>query len=148
MQTTMEGIRALIKTKLESLTKDNGDPLFGEVFDYANGDFTKYPVAVVLPTGGSTGSGVDTHRIERTFSFQVTLYQEQSQAGKTKEEANDIMTKATDKVIIAFDQDPDLSGEIQIVRVVSMDYSFRVAAGTFTFATFQVDCAVIVPNYN
>lgn len=147
MNTTAEEIRGLIAAKLSALTKDNGDPLFGEVFEYANGDFTKYPVAVVLPTGGSTGSEVDTHRIERTFSFQVTLYQEQSQAGKTKQEADDIMIKATDKIIIAFDQDPDLSGAIEKVRVVTMDYNFRVAAGTYLFATFQVDCVVIVPNY-
>ncbi len=147
MKTTMADIRDLIVTKLQGLDNLRGDPLFGEVFDYAQGDFKKYPVAVVLPTGGSTGSGVDTHRIERTFSFQVTLYQEQTQAGKTKDEANNIMTEAVDKVIVAFDQDPDLGGELQIVRVVKMDFSFKVAAGTFSFATFQIDCVVIVPNY-
>jgi hypothetical protein len=147
MKTTLEDIRALVVAKLQALKNQRGDPLFGNVFDYANGDFTKYPVAVVLPTGGSTGQGVDTHRIERIFSFQVTLYQEQTQAGKTKSEANDIMTEAVDKVIKAFDQDPDLGGELQIVKVVRMDFNFKVSAGTYVFATFQVDCVVIVPNY-
>lgn len=147
MKTTLEDIRALVVAKLQALKNQRGDSLFGNVFDYANGDFTKYPVAVVLPTGGSTGQGVDTHRIERIFSFQVTLYQEQTQAGKTKSEANDIMTEAVDKVIKAFDQDPDLGGELQIVKVVRMDFNFKVSAGTYVFATFQVDCVVIVPNY-
>jgi hypothetical protein len=147
MKTTVKDIRALIVAKMQGLTKTGGDPLFGEVFDYAQGDFTKYPVAVVLPTGGSTGSEVDTHRIERIFSFQVSFYQEQTQAGKDKSDANDIMTDAVDKAIIAFDQDPDLGGELQIVKIVKMDFNFKVSAGTYVFATLQVDCVVIVPNY-
>lgn len=147
MKTTLKDIRTLIVTKLQGINKAGGDPLFGNVFDYANGDFTKYPVAVVLPTGGSTGQGVDTHRIERIFSFQVTFYQEQTQAGKDKSDANDIMTDAVDKAIVAFDQDPDLGGELQIVKVIKMDFNFKVSAGTYIFATLQVDCVVIVPNY-
>lgn len=147
MKTTIEDIRALIVAKMQGINKPGGDPLLGEVFDYAQGNFTKYPVAVVLPSGGSTGLGVDTHRIERIFSFNVTLYQEQTQAGKDKQDANDIMTKAADLVIKSFDQDPDLGGELQIVRVVKMDFNFKVSAGTYIFATFQVDCVVIVPNY-
>lgn len=147
MKTTLKDIRALIVAKLQGLTKTGGNPLFGEVFGYAQGDFTKYPVAVVLPTGGSTGQGVDTHRIERVFSFIVTFYQEQTQAGKNKDDANDIMTDVVDKAIIAFDQDPDLGGELQIIKVVKMDFNFKVSAGTYIFATLQVDAVVIVPNY-
>jgi hypothetical protein len=147
MKTTLNDIRDLLVTKMQGITKTGGDPLFGDVFDYANGDFTKYPVTVILPTGGSTGQGVDTHRIERVFSFQITFYQEQTQAGKNKSDANDIMTEAVDKTIESFDKDPDLGGELQIIKVVKMDFNFKVSAGTYIFATLQVDCVVIVPNY-
>jgi len=148
MKTTLEDIRALIVSKMQGLTRGTGaDLLFGEVFDYGQGKFEKYPVAVVLPTGGSSGQEIDTHRNERTFSFMVSLYQEQSRAGATKQEANDIMTEAVDKVIIAFDQDKTLGGEIQRVKVVKMTFDFKVSAGTYIFATFQVDCDVIVSNY-
>jgi len=145
MTTTIEGIKALLKTKIESL-KIGGVDIFGEVFDYAEGNFSNYPVAVITPAGG-TGEVIDTHRIERTFNFTVKLYQEQSKAGKTKEEADEIMTKASDAILLAFDQDEDLSGEIEVVRVVDFVLDFKVGAGTFNFATYNINCVVIVPDY-
>ncbi len=142
---TSKEIRDLIKTKLEDL-QVGGDDAFGEVFDYANAKFSEYPVAVVRAVGGR-GNVIDTHRNERIFSFVIELYQEQSKAGKTASEADQIMIDTADAVVIAFDQDKDLGGEIEIVRVVDFDFSFKVAAGTFNYATIKVDALVIVPNW-
>lgn len=148
MKTTIKDIKPLIVTKLQGLM-DNESPqnvLIGEVFDYANGDFSKYPVAVVRSVGGK-GGVEDTHRIERVFSFTITLYQEQSKAGETKDLADQKMTDISDAILTAFDTDKDLGGELQIVRVVDFDFDFAVRAGTFNFATFRVDCVVMVPSY-
>lgn len=142
---TLAEIKELIKTKLQGL-QIGGVDIFGEVYDYAQGNFEKYPVAVINVSGGS-GEVIDTHRIERTFRFVIRLYQEQSENGKTPAQADALMTAAADAVLIAFDQDKDLGGEIEIVRVVDFDFDFKVAAGPINFATFNVNCVVVVPNY-
>ena len=140
-------IKELLIEKLEAMKNGDGDDLFGEVFGYAQGDFSKYPVAVVKPVGGR-GQVIDTHRNERTFQFIISLYQEQSQAGRTKQEADEIMTECSDVILEEFDKDKTLGDEVEIVRVVEFDTDFRVAAGTFNFANFRVDCMVVVPNYD
>lgn len=148
MATTTKEIRDLIVDKLEAIDSDDSGAgaIFGQVFAYAQGDFTDYPVAVVRPTGGR-GTEIDTHRNERIFTFEITLYQEQSVAGKTKEDADAIVVEAADKVIESFDRDKDLGGEVEIVKVISFTYDFQSRAGTYNFATFQVEAVVIVPNY-
>lgn len=146
MTQTIKGIRDLIVAKLETIKDTEGNDIFGDIFGYAKGDFENYPVVVVTPSGGK-GEVLDTHRNERTFQFTIKLYQEQSRAGKTPEEADEMMTEASDAILKAFDVDEDLGGEVQIVRVVEFDTDFKVAAGTFNFATFRVDCVVIVLDY-
>ena len=146
MTTTLAGIKALLKTKLESIVDTHGDSVFGDIFDYPQGDFGKYPAIVIMPTG-SDGTVLDTARNERVFHFSLNLYQEQSQIGKTKQEASDIMTAVSDKIFEAFDQDPYLSDEVEFVKVVKASFNFMVQQGTFSFATFQIDCAVIVDNH-
>ncbi len=146
MATTLSECRDLIKTKLEALGGED-TPIFGEVFDYAQGDFTRFPAAVILPTGGSEGEVIDTHRNHRTFSFLTTCYFEQTNSTKTKEEVNDIMTSLVDQVIVAFDQDKNFNYAVEQVKVVKMDFDFKVANGTFDFASFQIDCVVVIPNY-
>lgn len=145
MTTTLEGIIALIKTKLEGIQVDSEDA-FGTVLDYADGDFGTYPTAVIVEVNGE-GEVMDTHRNQRTHRYEVRLYQEQSRAGKTKQEAATLMRKITDQVLTAFDEDKDLGGEVDIVRVVSFDMNFKVAAGTFNFATFRLDVVVLVENH-
>lgn len=146
MANTIKDIRKIIEDKLRAMVDGGGDLIFNEVFAYPQGDFTKYPVAVVRPVGGR-GVEIDTHRNERIFQFIISLYQEQTKAGKTKEEASDIMTKCSDAILEAFDQDKTLGDSVEIVRVVEFDTDFKVGAGTFNFANFRIDCAVVVPNY-
>jgi len=145
MKTTIVDIKALIVTKIQSI-KVGSDSVFGQVTDYATGDFTKYPAVVVRPVGGA-GEYVDTARNERTFSFVVDLYQEQSEAGKTKEQATDILESVVDKLLIAFDQDKTLGNEVQTVEVVEMRFDFDNRKGTYNFASFDINCVVVVNNF-
>jgi hypothetical protein len=145
MAQTLTEVIDLIETKLKAL-KNGTAPIFGEVFKYDDGDFKKFPTALITESGGR-GQVIDSHRNQRTYNFTIKLYQEQSQAGKTKAEAATIMRSATDAVLLAFDADKDFSGEVDIVRVVEFDTDFKVAAGTFNFATFRVDVVVLVHSY-
>lgn len=144
---TVKDIRALIATKVGAVVDGSSQEIFQEVFEYPEGNFSKYPAAVVLPTGGSDGIVLDTARNERTFHFEVKCYQEQSEGGKGKEASNEALTTAVDALILAFDQDKDLGGEVELVRVVRMEFDFRGTHGTFDFATIHVDAMVVVPNY-
>ena len=144
-QTTLRGVQDALITKITGI-QIGGEDIFGEVFGYDEGDFKKFPAVVVTFEGG-TGSEIDTHRNERIYNFVVKLYQEQSQASKSKAEANAIMTRATDAILIALDQDKDLSGVVKNVRVVEFTTDFKDRPGTWNFATFKIDCVVIVDNY-
>lgn len=145
--TTIAEIKALIKTKIESLLDGEGNSIFGQVKDYVEGDFEKYPAVIITPVEFD-GETIDTARNERNFSFEIRLYQEQGHAGKTKEEADEIMTECADRIITAFDQDQDLSNEIEKVRVIKGNFQLEVAKGTFNFATFVINCLVVLPNFS
>lgn len=138
--TTIAGIKTLIETKLATVAGIKA------VYPYATGTFTGYPAAVIRPTGGR-GVVEDTARNERVFSFAIELYQEQTEAATDAADADTKMTTIADLVLQAFDQDPDLGREVSIVRVVAFDLNFKVQAGTHNFATFAVDCVVLVPHY-
>lgn len=143
--TTLKTIRDLIKTKVEGL-EANGVPIFQNVYDYAKGDFTTYPSAVILPIEAD-GEIITTRQNKRTFKFEVSMYQEQTPAGKTAQEANDLMTTAIDEFIKAFDADKNLNFQVDYVQVVKMTFSFRAQTGPFVFAKFEVDAQVLVQNY-
>lgn len=139
------GVRDLIAQKLASLN-EAGDPIFGQVTPYADGNFTAYPAAVVRPESGR-GDVRDTHRIERVLAFEVGLWQEQGESGRTKEEADERIVACADRVVEAFDRDKDLGGEVMIVNVISVQFDFSAAAGARNVARFTVEARVLVPSY-
>lgn len=141
MATTVKDIKALLVAAITTLG------VFKQVVGYAEGNFSSYPAATIRPTGGS-GRVIDTHRNERTFNFAITLFQEQGEPAKNKAQADQILTDCTDAVITAFDQDKDLNGNVEIVRVVAFEMDFKDRPGTYDFATIRVDVVAIVPSYN
>lgn len=145
----LEAIREIVADKIRALVDGNNDPVFQNVYEYPNGPagLDKYPSVVVLPTGGSQGEVKDTGRTLRTFSFEVYIYQEQTPAGKTKEEATEVMTKAIDYILIDFDRDNNLNFEISRMRVVKMEFDFNAQNGPYYIAKLTVDCEVLVQNY-
>lgn len=145
MVSTSEEIRDLIVEKLQSL-ETASESIFGQVVPFAEGNFTGYPAAVVRATGGE-GDVKDTARIERIFNFDIELWQEQTEAAKTKQEADQKMISSADRILVAFDQDKDLGGEVMIVNVVRFKFDFKQAAGTHNYATFNIEARVLVPSY-
>jgi hypothetical protein len=146
MSQTYTNLISKLKAKLEALKDGNDVAIFKNVFDYAEGDFSGYPSATIVEKGGA-GQTIDTHRTERAFTFEITLYQEQSQAGKTKSEAATIMRSIVDQVIQSFDEDPQLGGEVMRVVVVDVVLDFAVKQGTFNFARFTVQCNDLVNTH-
>lgn len=143
---TYYNLRSVIKTKLQGLNDDDGDDLLVDVLDYGEGQFTGYPSAVVLVSVGD-GEVKDTARNERVFEFRIDLYQEHSESGKTKQEATDIMVKAIDKVIEAFDTDNNLNREVVFVEIIPLVLDTTVKSGVFLFASFKIRCHDLVNNY-
>jgi hypothetical protein len=140
MAKTISTIQTLIESKI------NGLGLFKVVADNGEGNFAGYPAAVIMPTGGS-GKTEDTAVNERSFTFEILCYQEQSAQATTKEDAADKMTQICDAIIEAFDTDPDLGREVMKVEVVDYSFDFKVQTGTWNFATFKINARVLVQHY-
>lgn len=144
---TLVGISALLKDKLEGL-QSGGEDIFASVLEEPRGDKINYPCAEILPTGGSTVKRIAMGGLNsRTITFRIYLYQEQSEPGKTSEEANDRLKDVCDAVIESFDRDPDLGNEIENCLLSKMAYDFTGGRGAGPFATFDVECDIIVQNY-
>lgn len=136
-----------IKTKIENLVySGTSDKIFSEVYDYGEGKFTKYPVAVIKEVAGE-GSFLDSGRNERVFEFSIALFQEISDEGKSKSEAAQIMRGCVDAVIQAFDTDLTLGGEAMKVEVVPVAIDVSIRQGVFSFAEFRIKVVSIVNNF-
>lgn len=147
MAQTYANLISLLKTKLEGLKDVNNATIFKAVYAYGENEFSGFPCAVILDKGGG-GQVIDTNRIERAFTFDIFLYQEQSQAGKTKSEAAVNLRRVVDQVIQSFDQDPQLNDNVMRVLVVDVSLDFTSRNGTFNFARFTVQLNDLVNNYS
>jgi hypothetical protein len=145
---TYDNLRTVIKTKLEAIN-DGGSPaksILYEVHDFTEGQFQGYPSANIRISGGE-GEFSDTARNQREFIFNIDLYQEVDEGGKTKEEATDAMVLAIDKIMEAFDTDVNLNGECAFTRVIPVILDTSIKSGAFLFATFEIHVVDLVNNY-
>ena len=147
MSQTYANLISKIKTKLEGLKDVNNVAIFKAVYDHGEGDFSGYPCAVITDKGGG-GQIIDTQRIERAFTFEISLYQEQSIAGKSKADAATAMRAVVDQVIQSFDGDPQLGGEVMRVIVADVVLDFLVRQGSFNFARFTIQCNDLVNSHS
>jgi hypothetical protein len=145
MATILHDIKDLIKTKISGL-KSGSDTIFQEVFDYPMGNFTKYPAVVIIPVA-QEGDIITTKQNNRTFKFEISMYQENTPEGRTASQAMEAMVTAIDAFILAFDQDKNLNYQVDYIEVVRGSFKFRAQNGPFAFAVFEVDCKVLVQNY-
>ena len=146
---TYDNLRAIIKTKLEGIM-DSGNPaktILHEVHDYTEGLFTGYPSANIRISGGE-GDFSDTARNQREFIFNIDLYQEVDESGKSKDEATDAMVLAIDKIMASFDTDVRLGENCAFVKVIPVMLDTTVRSGVFLFATFEIHIVDLVNNYN
>ncbi len=147
MENTLSGILELIIDKLESIN-DGENKIFSEIKGFPTSDFKGYPSISIIPKG-STGEWLDSARNERTFSFTINLYQEQTPAGRTAEQANEILISCVDSIYQAFDKDNDLGGEVEIVKVVRADFDFRSGSDMpYCFAVLSIEAVALVQNYS
>jgi len=143
----MAEISAVIKTKMQAI-QISGDDAFASVLEHARGEKNSYPCAEILPTGGSTVKRIAMGGLNsRTFIFRISLYQEQSEQGKTSAEATARAVAISDAVIHAFDTDPDLGNEVETCMLNKMDFDFTGSRTPGLFATFDLECAIITTNY-
>jgi hypothetical protein len=142
---TYENLISVLKAKLEGIKIDNKTVLYA-VHDYTEGQFEGYPSANIRVSGGE-GEYADTARNQREFIFNIDLYQELDESGKSKEEATEAMVLAIDKIMEAFDTDIDLGGECSFVRVIPVLLDTSVRSGVFLFATFEIHIVSLVNNY-
>lgn len=145
---TYDNLRGILKTKLEGIM-DSGAPaktILHEVHDYTEGQFGGYPSANIRLSAGE-GDFADTARNQRDFVFNVDLYQEVEEGGKTKEEATDAMVLSIDKIMEAFDTDVRLGGQCAFTRVIPVMLDTSVKSGVFLFATFEIHIVDLVNNY-
>jgi len=145
---TYDNLRAIIKTKLEGIM-DSGSPaktILFQVNDHTEGRCEGYPFANIRVSGGE-GDFADTARNQREFIFNVDLYQEVDESGKTNEEATDAMVLAIDKIMASFDTDVRLGETCAFVKVIPVMLDTAVKSGVFLFATFEIHVVDLVNNY-
>ena len=146
MATTIKDVSDLIKTKIQGLKDGSNNTIFQNVYDTAIGDITTYPVAVLLPKEWD-GKILSTKQNDRHFKFEVSMYQENTPAGRTAQQARDVMVTAIDSFIEAFDQDKNLNFGVDYIKVTKGNFDFKAPNGPWVFAVFEVDCEVVVKNY-
>jgi len=146
MANTIKGIKAIIKSKIESIKTDDVS-IFKVITDKPTAQFDGYPAVVIRPTGWS-GDRIDTHRIERKFTFELDLYYEYGENSADVAEAQETMESVSDMILQAFDQDNDLGQEVEVVNVVSGSLDFTNRPGVTMFATFLIECLVLVDGFS
>lgn len=142
---TIQEIKEVIENKVKGIEYES-DPLFTYVTTSPGPKFEGYPAAVIRTTGFE-GERIDTHRIERIFSFEIGLFQEYGPQTTGSEEASDRLELITDLVIEAFDKDNDLGDEVEVVDVASGTFDFAVRPGLLMFASLSIRCRVIVDGF-
>lgn len=145
---TYDNLRSILKTKLLGIM-DSGTPpktVLYTVNDHTEGKAEGYPFANIRVSGGE-GDFADTSRNQREFIFNVDLYQEVEESGKSNEEATDAMVLAIDKIMEAFDTDVRLGENCAFVRIIPVMLDTAVKSGVFLFATFEIHIVDLVNNY-
>lgn len=114
---SVDAIRTAIKTELDTL-KGSGKP-FGNVYDYFTTTPTWFPVAMFEPTKLDSEFNTNTENL-RTFGFQIIILQEMT--NENRQSAIDIVTKAFDEVINAFDDNFTLWWVVELVNAVAGEF--------------------------
>lgn len=78
------------------------------IFNYRKSSFDKYPAVVYFPADGD-GEFADTQRTQRTYVFQINVYQERVEKGASDTES--IMRQRVDDLITLFDTNKYLDND-------------------------------------
>lgn len=114
-----------IKAKLDSLT-GVGQPLNFNYQANLNGNFEGYPCAVFVKSDSEADYENQVDNL-RTYIYHIYIIQEVEST--TVEEADNILSDATDKIMNAFDDDYNLGGTILKSRAVPTIWGTMDTAG-------------------
>lgn len=133
-------ISAELKTLLEGINDEAGDPRFAEVLEHPSNDFAGYPAVVILPINMPSDYATNTHN-QRSYTFDILIYQE---LDKIKyEEGFDRMRKYVDEIVNALDESQDLGGHVGFVRPVPTEWAeANAGGGTYLIGSLQAVCIV------
>lgn len=136
---TLQDVRDAIKTKLETLKWTN--KVFVNVYDYFTTKPNWFPFVQFEPAD-LTAQYEDTDNNYRSFGFKIVIVQEMTNA--TRDTALDIVCKAFDLVINAFDSDWTLAGTVQMVNATQGAF-WEIVLETWPclFATINVVAKIL-----
>lgn len=146
--------KGLIQTKLAALVDDDdfdkgetdSDPtIFYEVKIGADAKFTGYPSAQIINKSGQ-GQVQNTQQNQREWLFSVLLIH-QFADGIDNDTAEGYMDNVLDKTIAAFDEDYDLGNTCKFVKVVPVQYSYKIIQEPFIFAELTISVVELVNRY-
>lgn len=129
-------IRPAIKTLLDGLST------LSTVYDYHILDVDGYPAATFEPSDLFNDS-IDFSDNIRDYQFRIHLHQEVEVIGR--DEAVRILAAAVDELINAFDADPQLSGNCDLMVTSPGQWgTYEKGQGSVLFATVTVSCKIEV----
>lgn len=104
----------------------------------------KYPFASVT-ISSLEGRFGDTQRNERTYIFNIRVYQERVKVGNEKAER--LIREMADEIMTLFDNNTTLDGMVKFVRPVSANFDYiDREIGDTRVAEFEVECVNVVPS--
>ena len=137
----IETIKAVIVSKIQGLSN------IRNVYNYENAEPVGFPFATVT-LGDFDGSFGDFSAISkrniRNWNFIVRVYVERDEGGFGSEKAERVAVECADELLIAFDNDMTLGGEVKMVQVVSGSFSNNQIGNTVRIAEFVINCMDVV----
>lgn len=150
MLTTYQGIKTVLKTKLQALKGSDDTVLLAGVYDFPTPEPAGYPVAFLVEDAGE-GQILTTHQNEREFQFTLTVEQDINET-VDQNTAQSTLLDAVDRIVAAFDQDPyllDENDDVQViqVRVLPLQYEWGNRESGRHVAALRIAAVTIVNRY-
>lgn len=90
-----------------------------EVYKFTAGNFTNYPVALIVGSE-NVSERESTNHIKKTYTFKVRILQEVNEEARGKEDGEDIINQVFDDIDDAIDTDDTLGGSCDDVNIRSV----------------------------
>lgn len=129
------------------VNKVNGLSHIRHTYNYENSNPDGFPFATVTlqDFSGSFGDfSAISKRNLRTWNFLIKVYVERDEGNFGSEKAERIAVETADELLIAFDNDLTLGGEVKFVQVVSGSFSNEQIGNTVRVVEFVVSCLDVV----
>ena len=137
----IETIKQLIVNKVQGLSH------IRHTYNYENSNPQGFPFAVVT-LDSFDGQFADFSAISkrniRNWSFMIRVYVERDETSFGSDKAERVAVETADELLIAFDNDLTLGGEVKMVQVVSGSFTNEQIGNTVRVIEFVVNCMDVV----